>query len=108
MQNITSQIGVIGTHGKTTTTSLIVSIFQQVFNRHILLEATLMTNLMQSLVRMIGYFRIDESDGSFLEVTPTHGVITNIEHDHIDYYSTKDMIIDAFEKSIFRTLENGG
>ena len=109
MQNTTSQIGVIGTHGKTTTTSLIVSIFQQAFNPSYFIGGHFNDKPHAKLGTDDWFIsELDESDGSFLEVTPTHGVITNIEHDHIDYYSTKDMIIDAFEKSIFRTLENGG
>ena len=40
---------------------------------------------MPDLAIMNGLFQLDESDGSFLELTPTHGVVTNIEHEHIDF-----------------------
>ena len=39
---------------------------------------------------------LDESDGSFLEVTATNAIITNIEHEHIDFYKTKDDMVSAF------------
>ena len=38
----------------------------------------------------------DESDGSFLKLTPALAVITNIDNDHLDYYGTFDKIADAF------------
>ena len=40
----------------------------------------------------------DESDGTFLELTPILSTITNIDFDHLDYYGSKDNLIEAFEK----------
>ena len=42
----------------------------------------------------------DESDGSFLKFTPYISVITNIEDDHLDYYSTEENIYQAFKQFV--------
>ena len=109
MQKTSNQIGVIGTHGKTTTTSLIVSIFQQAFNPSYFIGGQF-NNKPNARFGDHEWFisELDESDGSFLELTPTHSVVTNIEHEHIDFYSTKDEMVAAFEKSICATVSNGG
>ena len=51
---------------------------------------------------------LDESDGSFLEVTATNAIITNIEHEHIDFYKTKDDMVSAFMSFISNTINNNG
>ena len=38
----------------------------------------------------------DESDGSFLRLTPTVAVVTNIDAEHLDHYGSFDAILDAF------------
>jgi len=38
----------------------------------------------------------DESDGSFLKLTPTVGVITNVDPEHLDHYGTHENVKDAF------------
>ena len=41
-------------------------------------------------------------------MSPSNSVITNIEHEHIDFYPTKEEMVSAFETSIHETLSNNG
>lgn len=92
-------IAVAGSHGKTTTTSLIATIFQEA-----LLDAThiiggIVNNLGGNARKGEGKYLIaeaDESDGSFLYLSPIMAVVTNIDNDHLDHYGTKEKIVDAF------------
>lgn len=92
-------IAVSGTHGKTTTTSMIGLL---------LLEAGLDPTILVGAraVDLGGNARLgkgpwvvaeaDESDGSFLKLRPRYAVITNVDRDHLDYYGGLEEIGDAF------------
>ena len=103
------QVGVMGTHGKTTTTSLIVSIFQQFSNPSYFVGGHF-NGKPHAIFSELDWFitELDESDGSFLEMSPSNSVITNIEHEHIDFYPTKEEMVSAFEASISETLSKDG
>jgi UDP-N-acetylmuramate--alanine ligase len=103
-------IAVAGTHGKTTTTSMIVSIF-----RHAQLDPTYLvggglndvgTNARSGRDRW-SIAESDESDGSFLLLAPTIAVVTNVEADHIDHWSSLDEIRSAFGDFLGSTREDG-
>lgn len=92
-------IAVAGSHGKTTTTSLIATIFQEAK-----LDAT---HIIGGIVRNLGgnakkgdgdylIAEADESDGSFLLLSPIMAAVTNIDDDHLDHYGTKEKIVEAF------------
>lgn len=93
-------IVVAGTHGKTTTTSILASALH-----HLGLDPTVVIggklNAFGSHAKLgsgdLFVAEADESDGSFLRLTPTIAVITNIDKDHLDYYGSLDHIIKAFE-----------
>jgi UDP-N-acetylmuramate--alanine ligase len=103
-------ITVAGSHGKTTTTSLIA---------YLLLEAGLFpTVAVGGILKNIdtnarlgnGKFFVaeaDESDGSFLFYKPKYSVITNIDREHLDYYKSFEKEVDAFRQFLNRTDENG-
>ena len=82
-------IAVAGTHGKTTTTSLIATVLA-----HAGLDPTMVIggrlNSLGSNARLgEGEFLVaeaDESDGSFLTLSPTIAIVTNIDPEHLDYY----------------------
>jgi UDP-N-acetylmuramate--alanine ligase len=92
-------VAVAGSHGKTTTTSMI---------GHILTEADLdPTLVIGGRVRSLaGNAQIgkgdllvaeaDESDGTFLLLSPSVAVVTNIDREHIEYYGTMEGLADAF------------
>lgn len=96
-------IVVAGTHGKTTTTSILA------FALHSLgLDPTVVIggklNSFDSSAKLgkgdLFVAEADESDGSFLRLTPTIAVITNIDRDHIDYYGNLEEIVKAFESFV--------
>lgn len=92
-------IAVAGTHGKTTTTSLISAIFLQtdlsptifVGGRFELIDSTALLGQGDWLIA-----EADESDGSFHKLSPEISVITNIDSDHLDHFKTFDNLQKSF------------
>ncbi len=87
-----------GTHGKTTTTSLV----SEVLHRGGLSPTTVIGGIVigktQAALGTGDYLvcEVDESDKSFLRVYPSYAVITNIEAEHLDYYKDLDEIKEHF------------
>lgn len=83
-------VAVAGTHGKTTTTSLIASIYAQAQRDPTFVIGGLLnsagTNARLGNSRYL-IAEADESDASFLHLQPMMAVVTNIEHDHMDTYA---------------------
>ena len=92
-------IAVAGTHGKTTTTSMVGSVLAEgrldptivVGGRVLSLGANVRLGQGDYLVA-----EADESDGSFLKLAPTVAVVTTVDAEHLDHYRTLDAIRDAF------------
>lgn len=92
-------IAVAGTHGKTTTTSLIATVLA-----HAGLDPTMVIggrlNSLGTNARLgEGEFLVaeaDESDGSFLSLCPTIAIVTNIDPEHLDYYEGIDHLKKTF------------
>jgi UDP-N-acetylmuramate--alanine ligase len=92
-------IAVAGAHGKTTTTSMISLVFE-----HAGLDPTAVIggrfSAFGSNARLgRGEYMVaeaDESDGSFLRLSPTVAVITNIDHEHLENYGSFDALVQAF------------
>jgi len=94
-------IAISGTHGKTTTTSLLGWIFQYAGKQPTVLIGGSPNNIGQHSVVGKGNFLIteaDESDGSFLRLSPAVAVITNIDDDHLDYYRNMKNLLSAFQQ----------
>jgi UDP-N-acetylmuramate--alanine ligase len=92
-------IGIAGTHGKTTTTSLIGAIFKSAGADPIVLVGGTMRNSGSNAIAGNGNILVaeaDEYDRSFLKMYPSVAVITNIEADHLDIYRDLDDITGAF------------
>jgi UDP-N-acetylmuramate--alanine ligase len=92
-------IAIAGTHGKTTTTSLIATVLATGgLDPTVVIGGKL--NSLGSNARLgQGDFLVaeaDESDGSFLKLMPTIAVVTNIDPEHLDHYSGIDEIKEAF------------
>jgi UDP-N-acetylmuramate--alanine ligase len=103
MMRLKYGIIVAGTHGKTTTTSIMASVLTEVgIDPTIVIGGKL--NSLKSGARLgqgpLFLAEADESDGSFLKLNPTVAVITNIDKDHLDHYGSFDNIIVAFESFI--------
>ncbi len=92
-------VAIAGSHGKTTTTSLIASILHAAE-----LDPTVViggkVNALGSNAKLgqgeLLVAEADESDGSFLVLSPTFAVITNIDSEHLDHYGTLDDVVRAF------------
>lgn len=92
-------IAVAGSHGKTTTTSMIATIMARAE-----LDPTVViggkVDIFGTNARLgEGDYLVaeaDESDGSFLQLTPTIAVVTNIDNEHLDHYGTFQDLRDAF------------
>jgi len=92
-------IAIAGTHGKTTTTSLISTVLAAGgLDPTVVIGGRL--NSIGSNARLgQGEFLVaeaDESDGSFLKLMPTIAVVTNIDPEHLDYYKGIDEIRETF------------
>ncbi|GAH96534.1 unnamed protein product, partial [marine sediment metagenome] len=92
-------IVVAGTHGKTTTSSLVYSILRQAGKDPTMFIGGEVNDFgANSKLGSSEYVvaESDESDGSFLLLSPSISILTNVEDDHIDYYGSKDKLVQAF------------
>ncbi|MBK8725048.1 MAG: UDP-N-acetylmuramate--L-alanine ligase [Holophagaceae bacterium] len=93
-------VAVAGSHGKTTTTSMIAQVLSAAgLDPTIVIGGKL--NILGSNAKLgkgeLLVAEADESDGSFLLLNPTLAVITNIDREHLDHYKDLDEICDAFQ-----------
>lgn len=98
-------IAVAGTHGKTTTTALVSHLLQTAEFDPTVVVGGRMHNL--GIGARLGtgdhiVVEADESDGSFLRLSPVLSVVTNIEDDHMDYYGSIEELEAAFKEFINR------
>jgi len=92
-------VAVAGTHGKTTTTSMLATVMGEAgLDPTIVIGGKL--NAIDSNARMgEGDFLVaeaDESDGSFMVLSPTVAVITNIDPEHLDHYGSFEKLKETF------------
>lgn len=93
-------LAVAGTHGKTTTSSILAFVLSVAnLNPSFVIGGVLPTYATNAHFGGGNYFVIeaDESDGSFLQYNSFGAIITNIDNDHLDYYQTFDRLIDNFK-----------
>ncbi len=94
-------IAIAGTHGKTTTTSMTALLLEKIgLNPTSIIGGELDDIGGNSKLGKGEYIvaEADESDGSFLKMSPDYTIITNIEADHLDYYENYDNVTSAFMK----------
>jgi UDP-N-acetylmuramate--alanine ligase len=92
-------VAVAGTHGKTTTTSLLTVALQHAgADPSFAIGGSLSDSGVNAHNGSGELFvaEADESDGSFLLLAPYAGIVTNVEPDHLDYYGTVDAVEAAF------------
>lgn len=92
-------IAVAGSHGKTTTTSILSTILTVAGLDPTLVIGGKVDSLGGNAKLGQGQYVVaeaDESDGSFLHLPATFGVITNIDNDHLDYFGNLQAVEDAF------------
>ena len=96
-------IAIAGSHGKTTTTSLVATVLRAAGFDPTVVVGGRMSSLGSNARLGEGNMLVaeaDESDGSFLRLTPTIAVVTNIDPEHLDYYKTHEILKDAFVQFI--------
>lgn len=92
-------IAIAGAHGKTTTTSMVATVLAAGRIDPTVVIGGKLNSLGTNAKLGQGEFLVaeaDESDGSFLKLTPTIAVVTNIDAEHLDYYKDINEIKDAF------------
>ncbi len=103
LMRLKSTVAVAGTHGKTTTTSMIAAMLDAggvdptVINGGIINSYGSNARLGASDWMVV---EADESDGSFLRLDGTIAVVTNIDPEHLDHYGDFDAVKDAFVEFI--------
>ena len=108
--SLMKNVVVAGSHGKTTTTSLISNIFAQakidptVINGGVLNSFSGSAKLGKSEWCIL---ESDESDGSFTKIPSTYSIVTNIDKEHLDYYKSLKFLKDNFIKFIEKTPSFG-
>jgi UDP-N-acetylmuramate--alanine ligase len=89
--SLMKNIVVVGSHGKTTTTSLIASIFQETKLDPTIINGGVINSIKSTAILGKSDWSIleaDESDGSFVHIAPTYSIITNIDREHMDFYKS--------------------
>ena len=108
--SLMKNVVVAGSHGKTTTTSLISNIFSHakidptVINGGVLNSFSGSARLGKSEWCIL---ESDESDGSFTKIPPTYSIITNIDKEHLDYYKSLEILKNNFINFIEKTPSFG-
>ena len=91
--SLMKNIVVVGSHGKTTTTSLVTSIFQKTKLDPTIINGGVINSIKNTAKLGKSDWSIleaDESDGSFIHIPPTYSIITNIDREHMDFYKSMD------------------
>tara|TARA_Y100000816_G_C26105452_1_gene587279 strand:- start:1009 stop:2409 length:1401 start_codon:yes stop_codon:yes gene_type:complete len=108
--SLKKNIVVSGSHGKTTTTSLIASIFAKAKLDPTIINGGVIKSLENSARLGKSEWCIlesDESDGSFVKVPPTYAVVTNIDREHMDYYQSINDLKNHFIKFMLKVPSFG-
>ncbi|MEW1807947.1 UDP-N-acetylmuramate--L-alanine ligase [Pseudarthrobacter sp. NPDC080039] len=94
-------VTVAGTHGKSTTTSMITVLLRAAgLDPSFAVGANIPAIGVNAAHGSTGIFvaEADESDGSFLNYRPRIEVVTNVEPDHLDYYGTAEAVYQSFDR----------
>ena len=92
-------IAIAGAHGKTSTTSIVASILDKGDLDPTVVIGGKLKSISSNAILGQGDFIVaeaDESDGSFLKISPTIAVVTNIDREHLDFYQDLDAIKKVF------------
>ena len=92
-------VAVAGTHGKTTTTSLVATLLDSAGVDPTVINGGIITGWGSNAKLGHGQWMVveaDESDGSFSKLNPTVAVVTNIDPEHLDHHGTYEALEQAF------------
>lgn len=110
LMSTSKSLAVAGTHGKTTTSSMLTVALQACGVDPSFAIGGTLTASGSNAHRGTGEFFVaeaDESDGSFLEYRPFSAIVTNVEHDHVDFFATEDSVMDIFSE-FAQSISAGG
>ena len=99
LMRLKQSIAIAGTHGKTTTTSLIAKMIEENGMDPTIINGGIISSLNSNARLGNGEWMVveaDESDGSFAKLNPTAAIITNIDLEHLDYHKTEENLEIAF------------
>jgi len=105
LMRLQRSVAVAGTHGKTTTTAIVAGLFDAadldptVINGGIINAYGTNARLGQGEWMVV---EADESDGSFLRLPATIGIVTNIDPEHMEHYGSFDAVREAFHSFVER------
>ena len=101
--SLMKNIVVAGSHGKTTTTSLVATIFQKTKLDPTIINGGVI-NSIKNTARLgkseWSILEADESDGSFVHILPAYSIITNIDREHMDFYKSMNDLKNYFVQFI--------
>tara|TARA_B100000686_G_C16780716_1_gene971687 strand:+ start:1128 stop:2522 length:1395 start_codon:yes stop_codon:yes gene_type:complete len=103
-------IVVTGSHGKTTTTSLIANILTEAGLDPTVINGGVINSLKNTAHHGKGEWAViesDESDGSFLKLPVTYSIVTNVDKEHLDFYKNFNRLKESFISFIDKTPSFG-
>ena len=103
LMKLKTSIAISGTHGKTTTTSLVTTMFEAAGQHPTVINGGILNNRSTNAYLGQGDFLIaeaDESDATFIKIPSTIAVITNIDAEHMEFYKNFDNLKNSFEQFI--------
>ena len=104
--SLKKNIIITGSHGKTTTTSLVSKILSDQKLDPTIINGGVINSLNSNAKLGKGEWAIleaDESDGSFLKLPINYSIVTNIDYEHLDYYKNYKNLENSFIKFIEKT-----
>ena len=108
--SLKKNIIITGSHGKTTTTSLVSKILSDQKLDPTIVNGGVINSLNSNAKLGKGEWAIleaDESDGSFLKFPVNYSIVTNIDHEHLDFYKNFKNLENSFKKFIEKTPPTG-
>tara|TARA_B110000438_G_C15779476_1_gene635621 strand:- start:520 stop:1857 length:1338 start_codon:yes stop_codon:yes gene_type:complete len=103
-------IVITGSHGKTTTTSLVANILLESGLDPTVINGGIINSLKNTAQLGKGEWAVieaDESDGSFLKLPITYSIVTNIDKEHLDFYGNYEKLKHSFKTFIEKTPSFG-
>ena len=110
IMNQKHRIAISGTHGKTTTTSMISMLLEGMHLEPTIAIGGEANDIGGNAKLGRGDYMVveaDESDGSFLLLNPNIVIVTNIENDHLDYYASLEKTKESFKQFLEKVPDNG-
>ena len=108
--SLKKNIIITGSHGKTTTTSLVAKILSDQKLDPTIINGGVINSLKSNAKLGKGDWAIleaDESDGSFLKLPINYSIVTNIDHEHLDYYKNYTNLENSFVEFLNKTPPTG-